>query len=70
MIGTAIGWFEVIVLMMVAYILFPAWIYVVFKLATMGIFEGILSTIIKGDVENGEKIQINEEKGKGKGTGS
>ena len=50
-----IGWFEVFVIMIVFYILFPSWIYVVFKMATMGIFEGLLHTIKKGEVEHGKK---------------
>lgn len=56
-----IGWVEVFIILIALYIFFPCWIYVVFKMATMGIFEGLLHTlnnIKKGEVENGKRQEI------------
>lgn len=51
-----IGWFEGFIIMVVVYLMFPCWIYIVFKMATMGIFDGILNALKnKGEIENDEK---------------
>lgn len=52
-----LGWIEVFIIFIVLFIFFPCWVYVVLKMATMGIFEGLINTINKnkGEVEHGEK---------------
>jgi hypothetical protein len=52
-----IGWSEIFIIMIVIYIMFPCWIYIIFKMATMGIFEGLLNinNKIKGEMKHGKK---------------
>lgn len=48
-----IGWFEIIIILIFFYVLFPCWIYVIFKMAVMGALEGLMTTIkkSKGEME-------------------
>ena len=65
----SLTWVEITFIAIFSFIIVPAWIYLICKMVTMGLFEGIFTALNrnKGDLKDGE-TQINEEKGKREST--
>ena len=56
-----LSWMDLLLILLILFIIFPSWLYICSKMASMGWFEGLFQSLKnKGESEHAEKTQVNE----------